>query len=111
MFREHDLKTSVLSAEVKWTFAHVKVRRKKDIRTFGRYSRPSKPHWTHLSNYGTKVIELTTNHIYKRKTNVEAKWIRRKRVELGSDYKLRQSEYLGSHNRVVVHDPDCGRQF
>ena len=43
--------------------------------------------------------------------NVEVKWIRRKRAELGSDYKLIQSENLGTHSRAVVHDPDCDRRI
>lgn len=89
-------------------FAHVKVE-EKEKHTFGRCTRPSKPHWIHLSNYGTRVIELTTNHTDKHKTNVEAKWIRRSRVEHDNDYKLSLWECLTSHNLAVVHVPGLDR--
>lgn len=57
-------------------------------RTFGRCARPSKPQSMHLSNYGRRVIELTTNHIDKRRTRTASEWIRQSRVEPGNDCTL-----------------------
>lgn len=59
-------------------------KKRKVERTFGRCARPSKPHWIHLSNYGTKVIESTTNHIDKRKMNAELERTRRSKAARGS---------------------------
>lgn len=72
------------------------------ILTSSRHTPPWKPHRIHLNNYGTLVIELTPNHIAKRRMIEESEWTRQKRPELGSGCRLRRWECRGLHTRVAV---------